>query len=287
MFTFSSAIKPDEPALITNLFARRLAHPFALAAHRLGLSANAVTVLGGCCWMLSTPLAVLAGGLCARAPESRTGLALWFGCGVLWNLGYILDLADGSLARMSGTASRRGFYLDYVFHLLFKPAFLSSVGIGLALLHGTSLPLLLLAVLAIPANWSASASAAEHVLCEETGKNHAPPLPRPGDGIADPAAGCPTPEALWLGLSDISQAAAAKRASPVRFVRTLAAEILSYYGQFTFFSVTVLSDILLALFVPGIDAFPCTTLAFVVLTLFLLLRIPLRVLRDYRRFGSL
>ena len=70
-------------------------------------------------------------------------------------------------------------------------------------------------------------------------------------------------------------------------MRTLAAEILSYYGQFTFFSVTVLSDILLALFVPGIGAFPCTTLAFVVLTLFLLLRIPLRVLRDYRRFGSL
>ena len=155
---YSRSVKPDEPAVITELVGRRLAHPFAVLAFKLGLSPNAVTVLAGLCWVASTPLAVFAGWLVGGGRRDA-GLAVWFLCGFLWNAGYVLDLADGSLARMTGRASRRGFYLDYVFHLLFKPAFLASIGVGLFLAHGGGLGWLLLAVLSIPANWSASASA--------------------------------------------------------------------------------------------------------------------------------
>ena len=283
MLNYRKSIKPEEPALITNLFARRLAHPIALAAHACGLSANAVTILGGLCWILSTPSVVIAGYLSA-SQNTPAGLLCWFLSGCLWNLGYILDVADGSLARMTDTASRRGFFLDYVFHLLFKPAFLASIGVALALMHGNSLPLFLLAVLSIPANWSASSSAAEHVLCEETGKRHLPPLPTPADPALPPR---PSGKALWLGLGDISEPATAKKSSFVRAVRTLLSEILSYYGQFTFFSLTVLADLLLAILKAPLPRFPCTSLSFILLTLFFLFRVPFRVARDYRRFGSL
>ena len=56
-----SSRKPDEPALVTELFSRRLAEPFARLAVRLGISADAITVAGGLCWMISLPLAPLAG----------------------------------------------------------------------------------------------------------------------------------------------------------------------------------------------------------------------------------
>lgn len=283
MLNYQKSIKPDEQALITNLFARRLAHPLALAAHACGLSANTVTILGGLCWVLSTPVVVIAGSLSA-SQNTPAGMLCWFLAGCLWNLGYVLDIADGSLARMTGSASRRGFFLDYVFHLLFKPAFLASIGIALALMHENNLLLLLLAILSIPANWSASSSAAEHVLCEETGKQHLPPLPGP----TDPAqASRPSGKSLWLGLSDISEPVSVKKRSLASAIRTILTEILSYYGQFTFFSLTVLADLLLAFLNAPVPRFPCTTLSFILLTLFFLSRVPFRVARDYHRFGSL
>ncbi|MGN0845381.1 MAG: CDP-alcohol phosphatidyltransferase family protein [Kiritimatiellia bacterium] len=283
MLNYQKSIKPDEQALITNLFARRLAHPLALAAYACGLGANAVTILGGLCWILSTPVVVIAGFLSA-SHNTPAGMLCWFLAGCLWNLGYVLDIADGSLARMTGSASRRGFFLDYVFHLLFKPAFLASIGIALALMHGNSLPLLLLAILSIPANWSASSSAAEHVLCEETGKQHLPPLPAPADPAHESR---PSGKSLWLGLSDISEPVSMKKRSLVSAVRTILTEILSYYGQFTFFSLTVLADLVLSFLKLPVPRFPCTTLSFILLTLFFLFRVPFRVARDYRRFGSL
>ena len=108
----SSSRKPDEPALVTALFSRRLAEPFARLAVRLGISADAVTVAGGLCWMASLPLAPLAGWMGSPG--------LWAACATLWCLGYWLDVVDGSVARLTGTSSRAGFFLDCVFHLLFK-----------------------------------------------------------------------------------------------------------------------------------------------------------------------
>ncbi len=278
---FEKEKKPGERALVTALFARRLAHPLVIAADAFGLSANAVTILGGLCWMASLPLAVYAG---------RTGsLPLWFACGFLWNAGYLLDVADGSLARLHGVSCRAGFYLDYVFHLLFKPAFLASVGIALALANGGSSALLVLAALSVPANWSASSSAAEHVLCEEI-----------GHGRLDVSG---TPRFLWFGLTDIASSAADKAASPLRRAKTIAAETVSYYLQAPFFSLAVLADILLGgsaalpqcaciravadfLGCGARVAMPCTLLCFLALDVLFIIRIPFRVACDYRRFAN-
>lgn len=270
---YSDTIKPDECAMTTALVGRRIAYPFAVLAHRLGLSANAVTVVAGMCWMCSLPLVVLAGAVFGSG-RAVLGVILWFGCGFLWNAGYVLDMADGSLARMTGTASRRGFYLDYVFHLLFKPAFLASLGVGLYFVHEGSIGWLLLAILAIPANWSASGSAVEHVLCEELGKG------RLTLGTADGQAGA----RLWLGVTDMHESGREKAAMPVRFLKTVAAEVFSYYGQFSFFSFTVLVDIILACF--GMMWMPLTSISFVGVTGVLVVRVPFRVAREYRRIAA-
>lgn len=269
---YAQTVKPDECALITERFARRLAYPLARLALRLGWSANAVTLLAGGCWLASLPLVVAAGALLGRE-RPLAGWTLWLLSGTLWNAGYLLDLADGSLARLTGTARPSGFFLDYVFHLLFKPAFLAAVGIALHLAWHGALPFLLLAVLAIPANWSASASAAEHVLCEETGKDRTGAAAEP-----DPAAR----RRLWLGATDSHAPAADKRRGLPRTLRVLAQEILSYYGQFSFFSALAVAD--LALAAAGLrPRLPLTATAFVLLGVFLALRVPFRVARDFRR----
>lgn len=282
----SSSRKPDEPALVTALFSRRLAEPFARLAVRLGISADAVTVAGGLCWMVSLPLAPLAGWL--RSPW------LWAACAALWCLGYWLDVVDGSVARLTGTSSRAGFFLDCVFHLLFKPAFLFSVGLGVALgLPGTcphpeavDLLVFALAVLSLPANGAAATSAAELALCEEVALGRLRP-----DGAANPA--------LWLGAADVSAPAAEKRRTPLRAAKTLAQETLSYYLQAPFFALLVCADLALHLAVRGTvvcdrgplaDAayswqMPVTCAGFAALSLILVLRIPLRLDRESRRLG--
>lgn len=282
----SSSRKPDEPALVTALFSRRLAEPFARLAVRLGISADAVTVAGGLCWMASLPLAPLAGWMGSPG--------LWAACATLWCLGYWLDVVDGSVARLTGTSSRAGFFLDCVFHLLFKPAFLFSVGLGVALgLPGTcphpeavDLLVFALAVLSLPANGAAATSAAELALCEEVALGRLRP-----DGAARPA--------LWLGAADVADTAAEKRRTPLRAAKTLAQETLSYYLQAPFFALLVCADAVLHAAVRGtvvcdstplVEAalswrMPITGAGFALLSLVLFLRIPLRLVRESRRLG--
>ena len=269
---YTKTIKADEPALITELISRRLAFPFAVLAHKMGLSANFVTIIAGTCWVISTPLAVIAGWLCGCGYRVA-GLWVWFVCGALWNIGYILDLADGSLARMTDTSSRRGFYLDYVFHLLFKPAFLLSIGIGIYLMNG-GLFWLILAVLSIPANWSAPASAAEHVLCDEIGKGKL----SLGDRNAAEF------KTLWLGFTDIMDSAEKKRSTYMLAIKALSKEILSYYGQFTFFSITVAIDMILSLFIKSFTM-PVTAISFALLSLIFIIRLPSKIHREYKRIA--
>ncbi|NLB70088.1 MAG: hypothetical protein GX804_10500 [Lentisphaerae bacterium] len=272
---YQDAVKKDECALITEIVCRRIAQPLAILAYKLGLTANFVTLVAGLCWIISTPLAVMAGYVFGSGRVGY-GLSLWFLCGFLWNAGYLLDIADGSLARMTGSSSRRGFYLDYVFHLLFKPAFLLSIGIGLYLSYGGGVLFLVVATLTIPANWSASSSAVEHVLCEEMGKGKLPP-----SLLADSE----NFQAIWLGVTDINDSAQRKKLSAKSFLKALLAEILSYYGQFTFFSFTVLADIILWFSGFGRIVLPVTTISFLLISLFMIIRTPMRVWREYKRIA--
>ena len=286
--SLEAASKPDEPALVTALFARRLAQPIAVAAVKCGIPANAVTVAGGLCWVLSLPIPVFA--LLARG-DMRRICAVWLAAAFLWCAGYVLDVADGSVARMTGSSSRSGFFLDYVFHLLFKPAFLFSVGLGVAatwtelaactrselpewflrlrfFVVGSAMPL---AVLSIPANGAAATCAAERTLCGEVEKRHLK------------MAGASAP-GLWLGSDDVSAPASRKRGSFWRTSKTLAAEITSYYLQGPFFAALVAADCALAA-LASVPFFPLTTAGFLLLSLVLALRIPLRFRREWNRLG--
>ncbi|MBQ7667370.1 MAG: CDP-alcohol phosphatidyltransferase family protein, partial [Kiritimatiellae bacterium] len=276
----ASAAKPDEPALVTALFARRLAQPIASAAVRCGVGADCVTVAGGLCWILSLALPPLVWVLPAKA-----GIAAWLAAAFLWCTGYILDVADGSVARMTGTSSRAGFFLDYVFHLYFKPAFLFSVGLGLtgAVSSGAfdAMPpagarpaaiaaLAAIAVLSIPANGASAMCAAERALCFCAAK-----------GIVDVSHGVPDASA-WLGAADVSAPAAVKRTSRARAVRIFVAEVASYYLQAPFFALLVLLDALAALLL-SITWMPFTLAGFVLLSLALEARIGFRARRESRR----
>ena len=79
---------------------RHLGEPVALFFGRLGLTPNALTILGF--------LITVAGAALAAS-------GLWLVAGIVVFLGGAFDLFDGALARATGRASRAGAFLDSVF----------------------------------------------------------------------------------------------------------------------------------------------------------------------------
>ena len=96
--------------------ARVLVRPLA----RLGATANQVTAV-------SLVLALGAGGLFALGGAP----AIHWAAG-LFVLARFLDHCDGELARLTGTASRFGYYFDYVTGGLSHAALFAGMGWGLA-----------------------------------------------------------------------------------------------------------------------------------------------------------
>jgi CDP-diacylglycerol--glycerol-3-phosphate 3-phosphatidyltransferase len=78
---------------------RTLATPVARGLGRLGLTPNALTVIGFC-------------GTCVAA--FAAGLQLWLVAGILVLAFGIFDLFDGALARATGRTSRFGAFLDSI-----------------------------------------------------------------------------------------------------------------------------------------------------------------------------
>ena len=79
---------------------RGIATPVALAMGRVGLTPNALTLIG-------------FGGTVVAAVLA--GLQAWLPAGVLVLVFGVFDMFDGTLARATGTASRLGAFLDSVF----------------------------------------------------------------------------------------------------------------------------------------------------------------------------
>jgi CDP-diacylglycerol---glycerol-3-phosphate 3-phosphatidyltransferase len=79
---------------------RGIATPVALAMGRVGLTPNALTLIG-------------FAGTCVAA--ILAGLQAWLPAGILVLAFGIFDLFDGTLARATGTASRLGAFMDSVF----------------------------------------------------------------------------------------------------------------------------------------------------------------------------
>ncbi|GAA1345326.1 CDP-alcohol phosphatidyltransferase family protein [Arthrobacter roseus] len=83
---------------------RRLGRYLAAAAYARGMTPNQVTFLSAVCTFSAILLLAL------HTPELWTGLVI----AVLLALGYALDSADGQLARLTGTGSPAGEWLDHV-----------------------------------------------------------------------------------------------------------------------------------------------------------------------------
>jgi phosphatidylglycerophosphate synthase len=100
---------------------RRLARYAAAVAHRLGLSPNAVTAISAVFSLAGLAVLVLAG------PNPLTGVVV----AALLAIGYLLDSADGQVARLSGTSSRAGEWLDHVVDAIRTPAIHLAVLVGM------------------------------------------------------------------------------------------------------------------------------------------------------------
>lgn len=279
---FLSTIKADECALITSLVARKIVMPIVKLAVRLGLSANAVTIFGGLSWIISLFTIVAAAQLFVLGHHIYSSLLLFY-TAFLWVWGYLLDVVDGSLSRYYGTSSRRGFYLDYVFHLLFKPGFVISIGIALSVLN-QSATWLYFAILALAANWTCAESSSEHVLCQEVGK-----------GRLD--ASTLTEETrykVFVGTTDIQAKAEEKKKNFFKMCYTLLKEILNYYGQSVFFAFVAIIDLLIVAFYymfkeagPFVWNWKLLTWSYLILFSVLILRVPFRIYREYKRMKLL
>jgi phosphatidylglycerophosphate synthase len=87
-------------ALPTHWLSQRLGAVFAAAAFPAGISPNAVTLAGFACMLLGCAL--------YWNPEP----VAWVAAGIIWQIGFALDCADGQLARATGRTSKFGAWLD-------------------------------------------------------------------------------------------------------------------------------------------------------------------------------
>jgi phosphatidylglycerophosphate synthase len=107
-----SVVSPELRARV-----RGFAVPIALALGRLGLTPNALTLIG-------FGIALVAGVAAA--------FQLWFVAGLLVIVGGVFDLFDGALARATNSASRVGAFLDSVFDRWGEGVVYVGIAAGLA-----------------------------------------------------------------------------------------------------------------------------------------------------------
>lgn len=101
--------------------------PVALALGRLGLTPDALTLLG---------FAITVGG------ATLVALQHWTIGGIVVLLGGIFDLFDGTLARATGRVSRWGAFMDSVFDRAGEATVYLGIVIGAALAEHTRVPIL-------------------------------------------------------------------------------------------------------------------------------------------------
>ena len=265
MKEYDKTVKPDECFLLTVYISRKLAYPVTLLCRRMGLSASFVTVLGGMLWVVSVP-AILLAGWSFQNGDATGGWTMLLLSALLWNAGCILDVVDGSLARLTGASSLAGAYLDFFFHLLFIPMYLASIGAFLYLVSG-SIAYLVLAILSVGCNWGVSIASKDHILCVEVAGN---------EGALS---GLSADERYQVFIDSVKtrNEAACKRVTPLRTVRYLVEELICFPGQYALLGLLVLGDLLLW---PAWQ-FPLLKIAFCTITVVMSLRVPFRLAREY------
>lgn len=99
---------------------RRAARAFAAAAVVSGLGPNAVSLLSACSSLVGLVLLVVLPASWGTGISAACFLAL----------GYIMDSADGQVARVTGTGSPAGEWLDHVIDAIRTPALHIAVFLG-------------------------------------------------------------------------------------------------------------------------------------------------------------
>ncbi|MEV6841603.1 CDP-alcohol phosphatidyltransferase family protein [Streptomyces sp. NPDC051133] len=138
---FSNALSQlstvQKPARGISVYSRFVNRPagrlLAATAHRIGLSPNQVTAASA----LITMVAIMA--IALHPPSYATGR--WVALALL--LGYALDSADGQLARLNGSVSMRGEWVDHVTDCAKLLALHTAVLITLYRFHDLPSPALL------------------------------------------------------------------------------------------------------------------------------------------------
>lgn len=149
---------------------RRLARYAAAGAVAVGLTPNKVTAA-------SAVLSLCGLALLLLAPPS---LATGAGCAALLAAGYVLDSADGQVARVTGRGGPSGEWLDHVVDAVRTPAIHLTALVALAL-H-TELPR---PALALPILYCLMAAGhfMSQILAEQLARGAGPPI---GPGAAEP-----------------------------------------------------------------------------------------------------
>jgi phosphatidylglycerophosphate synthase len=122
--SLESAQKPgDGVPAYTRWINRRLARGVVAVAYVWGLSPNAVTVLSAIVSAAGLALLVVLG------PSPLVGV----GVAALLAAGYVLDSADGQLARLSGRGSPAGEWLDHVVDAIRSPGIHLAVAVSVVI----------------------------------------------------------------------------------------------------------------------------------------------------------
>lgn len=159
---------PGVPAY-TRWVNRGLARYVAAGTYRLGVSPNGVTAISA---------AVSVAGLAVLLLVPRS---VWVGLlvGVLLAAGYLLDSADGQVARLSGRSSRAGEWLDHVVDAIRMPAFHLSTLVALYLSDVDSWVLVLPLLYALVT----TGQFFSQILAEQLAEAGSKPTPRRGQSL--------------------------------------------------------------------------------------------------------
>ncbi len=263
--------KKDECFILTAVVSRRLAYPLALLFCKLGVSANTITVMGGLFWVLSAAAMVLSGWMLGFGQATGGYWLLGFSLFAV-NFGVILDVADGSVARMTNSSSSSGYFLDYVFHLVFHPMYFCSIGMFLYLVSGW-VGYLVVGVLSICSGWGVSFSSKEHVLCDHIATKKVDLAKFTDDERYR----------IFVDSPKTKQSVDQKRGF-IKFCLNLATELLLFPGQYTTFSFVILADLLLWHYCSL--NFILLKIIFMFLAVVTILRVPFRIRREYKTLQS-
>jgi phosphatidylglycerophosphate synthase len=131
-----------------------------------GLAADHVTAL--------SIGAGIIGGLLAAAPTAAAALAAV----ALLQVAYLFDVADGEVARIRGTAGRRGTYLDLIGHVLQNRALYLGAGVSLIVWAGGATWAIVVALLSLGLASPFGLYARDQVVGPPVGSSHPDHGPR-------------------------------------------------------------------------------------------------------------